>query len=461
MNISVARGISRQISCLNTFWVIVLLSLCLVSGLKAQSFYASGGNIHDFKGVFKIDSFPIQVSGLDSKIDPKFGISKICFTIVHPRVSDLKIELLSPDGTSIWLTNRNGKDTGSNYTNTCFRSNGFSGYVHQAGAPFTGEFIPDGRLTFLNNGQNPNGTWYLLVQDLRSGVKGSLNFLTMEFGKEPTPNSDVSPCSLEDGTACQCPDGSTDCELLPDLIILPRLTLDQVKEYSWDDPYYPGQLRLAASIGNIGDGPMEAFGNKKWYCGSDEVADSTVTCKDNTHPRQQINQRIYRKSGKEMKFQDRVAGTNYYDDKPGHNHYHVDDWVEFRVVKELKNKAGKVTKRQVISKGTKVSYCLFDSGICNNGDSLCVWKNQTYGEKNLPNYGLGNYVDCKSLKQGISVGGYDTYGMMYEGQSVTLPKGLKSGEYVLEIEVDPTGIYKEKDKTNNTFRMPVHISKQE
>ncbi|MNL84385.1 hypothetical protein D3C87_2123360 [compost metagenome] len=51
--------------------------------------------------------------------------------------------------------------------------------------------------------------------------------------------------------------------------------------------------------------------------------------------------------------------------------------------------------------------------------------------------------------------------MMYEGQYVSLPKGLKSGDYILEVEVDPTGIYKEKDKSNNTFKMPIHISQQE
>ncbi len=459
MSECVTRVLSRL--ALVKFYLMVILFLSMTVFTFAQSFYGTGGAIHDFKGGFKIDSFPIKVSGLKSKIDNNFGIAKICFTILHPKVSDLKIELLSPDGTSIWLTNRNGKDRGRHYTNTCFRSNGFSGYVHQAGAPFTGEYIPDGRMTFLNNGQDPNGTWYLMIQDLRTGERGALNFVTLEFSENPTPNTDVSPCSMEDGTACKCADGSEGCELLPDLIILPRLTLDQVKEYPWNDPYYPGQLRLAASIANIGEGPMEAFGNNKWYCGGEEVKDSTVICNDETHPRQQIHQRVYKKNGNKIEWQDRIAGTNYFDDKPGHNHYHVDDWVEFRVVKEIKDKKGKVVKRQLVSKGSKVSYCLFDSGICNNGDSLCVLNGKTYGDKNLVNYGLGNYMDCKSLKQGISVGGYDTYGMMYEGQSVSLPKGLKSGDYILEVEVDPTGIYKEKDKSNNTFKMPIHISKQE
>jgi DnaJ-class molecular chaperone len=92
---------------------------------------------------------------------------------------------------------------------------------------------------------------------------------------------------------------------------------------------------------------------------------------------------------------------------------------------------------------------------------LCEEKGKVFGEKNLRNYGLGNYTECKSKKQGISVGGYDTYGMLYEGQFIQLPKGLKSGQYFLEIEIDPNHIYKEKDRSNNIFRMPVQITKQE
>lgn len=106
----------------------------------AQYFNTPGAKIRDFEGVFRIDSIPITVSGLPLKIDSSFGLAKVCLNIDHLRTSDLKIELLSPDGTSIWLTNRNGSESGQNYMNTCFRSNGFNGYVHTGKAPFAGEF---------------------------------------------------------------------------------------------------------------------------------------------------------------------------------------------------------------------------------------------------------------------------------------------------------------------------------
>jgi subtilase family serine protease len=108
-----------------------------------------------------------------------------------------------------------------------------------------------------------------------------------------------------------------------------------------------------------------------------------------------------------------------------------------------------------------VSYCLWDTGVCNNKDSLCFVNGQFYGSKNLPNFGLGNFSGCSATVQGISVGGYDTYGMFYEGQYLTLPKGTKNGKYVLEIEVDPMKKYLEKDKRNNVFSMEIELKMQE
>jgi subtilisin-like proprotein convertase family protein len=447
-----------------------ICSICLCIGVllstrvNAQQFIGNGGSIRDFKDFVIPDTFNIEIKGLPKLINSAFGVSKVCFNITHSRASDLKIELISPNGISIWLTNRNGRDTGRDYMNTCFRSNGFSGYIHQATAPFEGEFIPDGRFSFLNNGQNPNGKWKLLISDLREGEVGTVNYFSLEFTENPMPNQDANPCSFENPEKCKCAETNKTCELLPDLIILKKFIEQQIKEYPKDDPYYGGQLHFAASICNIGDGPMETNGMSEWFCGNTKV-DSLTKCADGKYARQKVYQRIYSKNGNTLTYKDRLAGTNYFDDKPGHNHFHVDDWVEFRLVKMVGESTdhGKIkkSKRMIVAKGRKVSYCLFDSGICSNRDNLCEEKGKVYGEKNLSNYGLGNYTECKSKKQGISVGGYDTYGMLYEGQYIQLPKGLKSGEYTLEIEIDPNHIYKEKDRTNNIFRTKVQISKQE
>ena len=64
----------------------------------------------------------------------------------------------------------------------------------------------------------------------------------------------------------------------------------------------------------------------------------------------------------------------------------------------------------------------------------------------MPNYGLGNYPTCNFDNQGMSVGEYETYGMMNEGQYLQLLEGLKSEAYLLEIEIDPNHWYKENIK---------------
>ena len=93
---------------------------------------------------------------------------------------------------------------------------------------------------------------------------------------------------------CDCKNGKDDCELLPDLVIIPAFTQNQIEEYAYNDLNYPGQLRFAATIGNIGYGPMEVVGTKEWVCGNTKV-DSGTICKDGLEVRQRVKQRIYSK----------------------------------------------------------------------------------------------------------------------------------------------------------------------
>ncbi|AWV98733.1 lysyl oxidase family protein [Arcticibacterium luteifluviistationis] len=436
----------------------IIIFLLSISYGFAQTYSSKRASINDFNGVLAADTVLIEVENLPSQIDENFGLAKVCLNIQHERVSDLKLELFSPDGNEIWLTNRNGRDDGRNYFQTCFRSNGFSGYIHEAKAPFIGEFIPDGRMEYINNGQNPNGTWKLLIRDLAAGVDGQLDYVRLTFEDNPMPNYKIPPCSIGYGLGCLCADGTEDCLLLPDLVLLPSFTINQIKEYPYNHYRYGGQLRLAATIANIGNGPIQTFGKNEWYCGEQQV-EGSMKCEDGSASRQNLYQRVYSKSDGELQYTDIKAGTNYYDDKPGHDHFHVDSWVSFRLKKDVYKK-GKLKKTKLIAEGQKVSYCLFDTGICNNEDSLCYVGGQTYGQKNLLNYGMGSFADCKEGEQGISVGGYDTYGMMYEGQYIDLPKRLKSGTYILEIEVDPEQKYQEISKENNLYRQEIVLSRQ-
>jgi subtilisin-like proprotein convertase family protein len=434
---------------------LICLLLLLSQLSYSQEFFSSGKKILDYGGAFHIDTVALEVKGIANTINANYGLAKICFNIEHPRTSDLKIELLSPDGTSIWLTNRNGGETGVNYLNTCFRSNGFTGYIHEGKSPFIGEYIPDGRLSFINNGQNPNGIWKLLIQDLKQGETGIIHFAKLTFENNPMPNNDLGACNESNPALCQCKSQNKACDLLPDLVVLPKFTNDQIQEFSQNDPNYPGQLRFAATMANIGDGPMEVLGKGEFFANNKKV-DSTVA-----NARQRIYQRIYQKTADNKIIKKEIpAGTNYYDSKPGHNHFHVDDWVVFRLIKKDFDKKGKLSAKKILSESAKVSYCLWDTGICNSVDSLCFVNKKFYGSNNLPNYGLGTFNNCSSGVQGISVGGYDTYGMFYEGQYLTIPKNTKNGRYFLEIELDPYKRYRETNKNNNVFTKEIYLTKQ-
>ncbi len=432
--------------------LLLLVLQTIIITVPAQNFTTKGTALYDYYGYYYQQEFTIGVSSLPEIIDSNYGLESVLITLHHNRVSDLKITLQSPDGTSMWLTNRNGKDSGKNYIKTRFSQYGKDGLISAAVAPFTGDYRPDGQLEFFNNRQNPNGEWKLCIEDLKKEEAGILDSIQLVFSKRPAHITINKKCDMQNLGLCNCPNGTNDCELLPDLVIVPFFTKNQVHEYSWNDSSYPGQLRLAATIANIGYGPMEIKGTKDWICGNESV-DSSQKCPDGKMSRLKVKQRIYSKFGDSSTYKDKDAGTMYFENMPGHNHYHVDDWVEFRLVKINKR------KRTVVTRGSKVSYCLFTTGIFYSSDSLSIINGRKYGE-GMPNYGLGNYPTCNFDKQGISVGGYDTYGMMYEGQFLQLPNGLKNGDYILEIEIDPHHWYKESNKKNNLFSFPVTISKQ-
>ena len=103
---------------------LIFINLLFNNVSNCQVFKTTGGELSDFHKIEKADSFAIEVKGLSKQINQNFGLAKVCINLTHERVSDLKVELLSPDGTKIWLTNRNGGVDGKNYINTCFRSNG-------------------------------------------------------------------------------------------------------------------------------------------------------------------------------------------------------------------------------------------------------------------------------------------------------------------------------------------------
>jgi YD repeat-containing protein len=92
--------------------------------------------------------------------------------IDHAYVSDLRIELIAPDGTSVLLVNRRGAD-GDDFTNTVFTSDPKAPSIVLASAPFTGEYQPEGDLSALV-GKPEQGVWKLRISDQAPNDVGTL-----------------------------------------------------------------------------------------------------------------------------------------------------------------------------------------------------------------------------------------------------------------------------------------------
>lgn len=92
--------------------------------------------------------------------------------IDHTFDSDLDIVLVSPSGTRVLLIAEEGGSE-DNFTNTTFDDEANTS-ITSGNAPFTGRFRPEGSLSVLD-GEDPNGTWSLEIQDTSFLDEGTLN----------------------------------------------------------------------------------------------------------------------------------------------------------------------------------------------------------------------------------------------------------------------------------------------
>lgn len=438
-----------------------ILALALVFFLNqkvlAQTFTAKGGLVEDATVErFSRSLFSVEVVGLPERIIcDGFGISEVCINVEHERLSDLKVTILSPDGTEVWLSNRHGHNSRV-YNNTCFSMDAPDGFIYNGKSNFYGDFIPDANLNNLNNGQNPNGTWFLVVEDLQEDYFGFLSSFQLTFDLNVV--CDPSVCELDQISDCECPDPEVEeCELLPDLIVLEKNTRDHIQYFPSSDEQYPRQIRFSASMANIGVGPLEVYPIEEYFCEDISISDPGECDKGSLY--QTINQNIYKKLGDRFEITSQRANRWYFDNKRGHNHYHVDGWTDFKLLKK-KWWTSNPLKWKVISESSKVSYCLMDSNICLEKEGNCEHDGELFHKGNLANFGLGNYFQCDQHLQGISVGAVDNYGMFYEGQFVDVPEALQEGTYYLYLDVDPDNFYTESNEKNNSILLKLFFERK-
>jgi subtilisin-like proprotein convertase family protein len=160
--------------------IALFVSLYFYATVYSQTLTGGGGPILDLQTI----EFPLTVSLPQNSIDTiDFGLETICIDLTHTWLADLTIELIAPDGTTRILASGVGGGE-DNMTNTCFNYD--SGTPIQNGtAPFTGTFRPMGQMGAVNNGQDPNGVWYLRINDNYGQDEGQLLNWSVTFGGSP------------------------------------------------------------------------------------------------------------------------------------------------------------------------------------------------------------------------------------------------------------------------------------
>lgn len=156
-------------------------TLSITQCVMAQAFTGMGGTIKD-DGTPNV--YSLTVSGLPTVMDDKFGLEKICVNIQHTWDSDVSIYLVAPDGAVADLCRRNGDD-GHDFNNCCFSQDAEIS-INDGVAPFSGNYLPEVPFGGLNNGQNPNGVWKLVIIDIEPEEESGrvLNW-KLEFSKNP------------------------------------------------------------------------------------------------------------------------------------------------------------------------------------------------------------------------------------------------------------------------------------
>lgn len=415
--------------------------------LRAQTFSSTTtATIHDNQYSF----VPISVSGLPATLDTSFGLCTLCFDIAHTYIGDLDIMLISPAGDSIRLINNQGGG-GDNYTGTCVNMAATTS-VLLGQAPFTGTYIPEVSLNYYNQGQNPNGTWRLGVRDEAPQDTGMIVSASLDFCNNPPadPPQMPGPCDYYNGGNCFCPDGSQDCDLLPDMTASHDYIIsDHVEQ--------PGIIRVGNATPNVGWGPMEIRASNFCWCDTVPVNCSTSVCPNGDQPTQQLLQRIYHKSNGVITYYDTLT-QGRMSNHPTHGHVHVNNWSEF-TLRSFDPNDPDARNWPIIARGSKISFCLINLGDCTSNNGWCRDSaNNIVTMDSIPNAPFGRVSGC-GTEQGIYTGMLDIYSSGLPDMHIDLT-GVCNGNYYIVSETDPDNNFLETNDNNNWVAVPITLNLQ-
>ncbi|MEM7571706.1 MAG: proprotein convertase P-domain-containing protein [Bacteroidota bacterium] len=133
-------------------------------------------------------------------------VERVLVNMTHTWTGDIGLFLISPAGTVLELSTRNGGSQ-NDYLNTEFRDDAAQ-FITDGAPPFTGTFRPEGRQQDINNpnninalgtftlastfaGENADGTWTFLVNDYVAADVGEILNWEIEFSGDPNGTIDV------------------------------------------------------------------------------------------------------------------------------------------------------------------------------------------------------------------------------------------------------------------------------
>ncbi|MFE7630237.1 lysyl oxidase family protein [Kocuria sp. NPDC057446] len=255
---------------------------------------------------------------------------------------------------------------------------------------------------------------------LRHGVLAATVALAIsscgpQEGSPPLAAGAAPAAGQSSGAATAAPAAPGD--RLPDLVALPL--------QSFHVAYEDGEkvLRFGTDVLNDGDGPLDVTG----------VRPSVL------EPDLKVSQNILRTDGTVRTVE--TAAVMRYATLDGHEHFHVQDFERYR----LRPEDGTEWRGS-----HKEGFCLRDDG--NLGGKPSRYDDDDFycgGEEQN---------ELLELRQGLSEGWVDVYDWYLEGQYIEL-EGLElPGNFCVEVEADPDGLFTEKTRDNNTTSAMVRIT---
>jgi Lysyl oxidase len=186
------------------------------------------------------------------------------------------------------------------------------------------------------------------------------------------------------------------------------------------------RLRFAASLANVGPGPLFLLPRGRGRCGTGQ------------HEAVQVLHRDANRDGKFQRSRDREGSrrvTGCMLRHPGHKHWHCDAMAAYSL--------RRADSSRVLVSRNKVSFCLRDN-LKVPGQRVVV-----------PRRHFGRC--SRNSQQGISPGWVDIYKADLSGQWLRLPSNVGSEILCLDLEADPLGRLVETNETDNATSVAIRV----